>query len=374
MRTAVITGASGFIGSRLAHQLLLEGWRVHALGRSKGDARYGDRVESALDDITGRQVDRRLLPGLRCHEFDICDSNINLPESISEHLRGTEAVLFHVAGDTRFNPADPEAQRRVNISGTLNVARSLRNFLASFVHVSTAYVAGDRRGLVLEGDLEKGQGFRNCYEKSKLDAEIALTGACGQMGLPLTIVRPSIITNDTATGRSSTFTHLNALVEVISRVQKHFGIGDGEAVSEVIRIPVAPDSRPNLAPVAPIVSSILEIGVSRDSPGRTFHLCHPNPQTNSEIIALVAEAFGVKDKIGTPFVSEIPERPSWTEKMMLRSLKPYLPYMNEACAFDLANTRSIIPDYDSRFPPITLDYLRKVIEFQRSQEGKDHDA
>jgi thioester reductase-like protein len=250
------------------------------------------------------------------------------------------------------------------------VVQSLRNFLASVVHVSTAYVAGDRRGLVLEGDLDKGQGFRNCYEKSKLDAEIALTNTCRETGLPLTIVRPSIVTNDTATGRSSTFTHLNALVEVISRIQKHYGIGNGEAVSEEIRIPSEPDVRPNLAPVDPIVTSLREIGISSQSAGRTFHLCHPDPQPNSEVISLVAEAFGVKDKIRLLFVSGLPEQLTWTEKMMLRSLKPYLPYMNEACTFDLTNTRSLIPDYDSRFPPITLDYLRKVIEFQRQSATK----
>ena len=58
--------------------------------------------------------------------------------------------------------------------------------------------------------------------------------------------------------------------------------------------------------------------------------------------------------------------------MLLRSLKPYLPYLNRAATFDLTNTRSIIPDYDSWFPPITQDYMLKVIEFQRhqGQEGE----
>ena len=274
MRTAIITGASGFIGSRLACQLLLGGWCVHALGRAKGGTYYEDRVKAALDDISGRPVEQHFLLGLHCHEVDICDSSPGLLKPVSEHLRGAEAVLFHVAGDTRFNPADPEAQRHVNISGSLNVVQSLRNSVASVVHVSTAYVAGNRRGLVLESDVDKGQRFRNCYEKSKLDAEIAVTNICGKIGLPLTIVRPSIITNDTATGRSSTFTHLNALVEVISRVQKHYGIGDGEVISEEIRIPIAPDSRPNLAPVDPIVDSLLEIGISTQCAGRIFHLCH----------------------------------------------------------------------------------------------------
>jgi nucleoside-diphosphate-sugar epimerase len=347
---------------------------VHALGRAKEGISYKDRVTAALDDISGRPVERSLLQGLHCHEGDICDSSLGQSKSIAEHLRGADAVLFHVAGDTRFTPANPEVQHHFNVFGSVNVVQCLRSYVGTVVHVSTAYVAGDRQGLVLEGDLDKGQGFRNSYEKSKLDAEVEVTNTCREVGLPLTIVRPAIITNDTTTGRSSTFTHFNALVEVISRVQRHYGIGDGEAVSEEIRMPFNPDLRPNLAPVDPIVTAMLEIGISGQCAGRTFHLCHPDPQSNSEVIALVAEAFGVKGKIGLPFVSELPERPTWTEKMMLRSLRPYLPYMNEACTFDLTNTRSVIPDYDLRFPPITLDYLRKVIEFQRHQERKDPSA
>lgn len=370
MRTAIVTGASGFIGSRLVHQLLMRGWSVHALGRPKSGKSYEGRVEAALDDIDGRPIERGILPELRCHEVDICDSNLGLSRPLSEVLPGTDAVLFHVAGDTRFNPPDPEAQRRVNIGGSLNVMRALQDSVASVVHVSTAYVAGDRQGLVLEGDLDEGQGFCNCYEKSKLDAEIEITNLCAESGLPLTITRPSIITNDTRTGRSSTFTHLNAIVEVISRIQKHYGISDGEVVSEEIRIPADPNSRPNLAPIDPIVDALLEVGVSPQGAGRTFHLSHPDPQPNSEVVFLAAEAFGVKDKIALSFVAALPEEPTWTERMLLRSLRPYLPYLNGAATFDLTNTRSIIPDYDSRFPPITHDYMMKVIEFQRHQ-GQD---
>jgi nucleoside-diphosphate-sugar epimerase len=284
----------------------MRGWSVNALGRATSGTSYEDRVEDALNDIDGRPIERNLLLELRCHEVGICDSDLGLSQPISEELPGADAVLFHVAGDTRFNPTDPEAQRQVNISGSLNVVRCLQDLIASVVHVSTAYVAGDRQGLVLERDLDEGQNFCNCYEKSKLDAETEVTALCGKTGLPLTIVRPSIITNDTVTGRSSTFTHLNAIVEVISRIQKHYGIGDGQVVSEEIRIPADPDSRPNLAPIDPIVDSLLEIGASAQGAGKTFHLSHPDPQPNSEVVSLAAEAFGVKDKIGLRFVTALP--------------------------------------------------------------------
>lgn len=372
MRTAIVTGASGFIGSRLVQQLRIRRFDVHTLGRSRDGTSFEFRVKAALDDIDEQPFDQHLLQDLYYHEVDICKSGLGLSRPISEHLTFDNAVLFHVAGDTSFIPVSTEAQRHVNITGTLNVVKSLQGSVASAVHVSTAYVAGNRQGQILESDLNVGQTFRNSYEKSKMDAEIAVSNLCRNIALPLTIVRPSIITNDSTTGRSSTLTHLNALVEVISRIQKHHGIGDGEVVGNEIRIPVSPDARPNLAPIDPIVESLIEIGCNTQAIGKTYHLCHPAPQSNSEIVSLVAEAFKVRNKLSLPFVSEIPNQPNWTERMLLRSLKPYLLYLNDFSEFNLTNTRSVIPDYDSRFSPITLDYLRKIIDFQRSRVRKEN--
>lgn len=339
---------------------------MYALGRFQANVAFADRVKASLDDIAGTPVERDLLANLHCLEIDIADPGLGLSRPITEVIPASNAILFHVAGDTRFNPANPESQRQINIDGSLNVMHTLRGSIDYAVHVSTAYVAGDRKGLVLESELDQGQTFRNCYEQSKLDAEIGIADLCGEIDLPLCVVRPSIIINDTATGRSSTFTHLNALVEVINRIQQHYQLGDGEAISEKIRIPIAPDARPNLAPIDSIVDAMLEIGLRSPAAGRTYHLCHPCPQSNAEIVSLLAQAFGVHHLIRMSFVSALPENPTWTEKMMIRSLKPYLPYLNESCVFDLTNTRSVIPDYDSRFPALILEYIQRVIEFQRS--------
>ena len=370
MKAAIVTGASGFIGSRLVIDLLQNGWHVHALGRGRKNTPWNQRLIGALTDISGIAVDPNLLSFLHCHEVDLMQPGLGtttrLP--VRDYSR-SNVVLFHVAGDTRFNPSDPEVQRQINVEASLNVLRYFSGSIAQAVHVSTAYVAGDRQGRVLESELDAGQAFRNPYEQSKFEAEQAVTQWCIEAGLPLAIVRPSIITNDTKTGRSSTLTHLNAMVEVISRIQEHFGIHDGQVVSERIRILVNPDCRPNMAPVDPIVTSLVEIGINPLAAGKTYHLCHPKPQTNAEVVSLVAEAIGVTGKITVSFTTEFQEPITWTERMVARSFKLYSPYMNEYCDFDLTNTRSLIPDYDSRFPAITLEYLGKVIDFWRSRGG-----
>jgi len=367
-RTAIVTGANGFIGSYLARVLLGRGWTVHALGRGKSGVAWQERVWAALKTASPTNE----LPdstSLHCHEADLSQPDLGLLKSPT--LPGeAKAVLVHLAGDTRFVPADPAAQRKANVEGALNVVRALRSSVARVVHVSTAYVAGDRSGTILEREGDVGQGFHNNYEKTKLEAEIAVRSFCGELLLPLAIVRPSIIVNDTVSGRSSAFTHLNVLVEVANRIQEFYGIKDGQVVNHEIRFPVNPSARPNIAAVDPIAEALAGIVESPGSVGETFHLCHPAPQSNAEVFGLVMEAFGINEKISLNFVQQLHGPLTRTEEMIVRAFRVYLPYLNYGGVFDLSNTRQLIPGYDRLFQPASVAYLRKVIAFERAERRR----
>lgn len=358
--TAVITGANGFIGSHVTTQLLARGESVYALGRAKGAQCWGDRVKASLADIGATPP---VAGQLFCHQIDISDPNLEF--DFPSEAPGSQATLFHLAGDTRFVPPDPAAQRRTNIDSALNLIQRLKGRIAKVVHVSTAYVAGNRAQRIRENELEAGQGFHNAYEESKFDAEIAVTKLCAAEQIPLVIVRPSIIINDRRTGRASTFTHLNVLIDVLCRVQRHYGISDGEVVNSTLRLLGDPEARPNLAPVDSIVPPLIQIAQSPAAVGRVFHLSHPAPQSNFEIVNLISNAFKVSGKISLEFVKNVPRPTTFTEQILLRSLKVYAPYMNSRCEFDLANSRSIVPDYDSYFTQLDQAYIQKVIGFQR---------
>jgi hypothetical protein len=173
------------------------------------------------------------------------------------------------------------------------------------------------------------------------------------------------------TGSSSAFTHLNVLVEVANRIQEYYGIGDGEVVNREIRVPVNPAARPNTAPVDPIAAALALIMESPAAAGKTLHLCHPAPQANTDVFDMVMAAFGINGKINLNYVSQLPPPLTRTEEMIARAFHVYLPYLNHSATFDLANTRVIIPDYDRMFPAVTVDYLHKVIAFERATRKRD---
>ena len=361
MKEIIVTGANGFIGARVVERLVQAGWRVHALGRSSSTCAWPSRMEAALADIRGKPADPEILQGLQCHEAVIIRADAGLDDTTRRRLANLGAVCLHLAGDTRFLPADVEAQRRINVDAPAQLVRTLGSGLSYFVHVSTAYVAGNRAGVLREDEADVGQGFRNHYERSKLAGELAVREACHAAALPLAIARPSIVVNDVETGRSSALTHLNALIDLLERVRHNLGLNYGEVAGPEIRVPIDPEARPNLCPVNQIVETLVRLVESPSAAGRVYHACHPSPQNMREVTDVFRHAWNVQEKLKVSFQENFDSPPRYTEKMILRSFRPYFPYLNDRSVFDLSHVTSLIPEYPTWFGPMDPAYVRKVM-------------
>jgi nucleoside-diphosphate-sugar epimerase len=115
--SALVTGATGLLGSHLVERLLAEGWRVRALVRSPGSARWlAERgVELREGDVLGR-------------------------ESVARAAAGCEAV-FHAAAAIMAR-GGWEAYRRANVEGTRNAVEAAVGVGARLLHVSSVAVYG----------------------------------------------------------------------------------------------------------------------------------------------------------------------------------------------------------------------------------------
>ncbi|RDS79431.1 NAD-dependent epimerase/dehydratase family protein [Dyella monticola] len=91
---ALVTGATGFVGSAVARRLLRDGHAVRVLARAGSD--------------------RRNLQGL---DVEVVEGDLTRPASLLPACDGCE-VLFHVAADYRLWAPDPAVLYQANVEGT----------------------------------------------------------------------------------------------------------------------------------------------------------------------------------------------------------------------------------------------------------------
>jgi dihydroflavonol-4-reductase len=152
--TALVTGASGFLGRHLVRALLEAGRPVHALCR-----------------------DASALAGLRHPDLRILSGDVRDPASYIPGLAAGTSV-FHLAAVRNHPRSRVRDMEEINVLATAELARrSLAAGVGRFVQVSTVLAEGPAPGAYAES---KARGDR---EVLRLAAE----------GLPAAIVRPAIV-------------------------------------------------------------------------------------------------------------------------------------------------------------------------------------
>lgn len=167
-RTVLITGVTGFIGEALTARILrdLPGTRIVALVRAKGPYRGADRMARTLRKPAFGGLD----PALAMERMNVIEGDLQSMPAIPQHVD----TVVHCAGEVSFDPTIAEAFE-ANVHGTLRLLDRVRELAATgqdvhYVHISTAYVSGRRRGEVAESPV-----LHNVDWRTEADAAARLT-------------------------------------------------------------------------------------------------------------------------------------------------------------------------------------------------------
>ena len=163
----LITGATGYLGTKLTQLLADRGESVRLLIRTDSKINEFDR------------------PGISIVKGDILDK-----ESLKKAMDGISKV-YHMAAYARLWARDPLTYHKINVEGTGNVLdAALQAGILKMVHTSTAGVVGPSGQQPMNEDLPRVADFFNSYEKTKWEAE-NLSMEYARKGLQVTIVNPS---------------------------------------------------------------------------------------------------------------------------------------------------------------------------------------
>ncbi|MBN2116821.1 MAG: NAD-dependent epimerase/dehydratase family protein [Anaerolineales bacterium] len=170
MKTAFVTGGTGFIGSRLIALLVARGVEVRALARSQAGLEKVKTLGAApvQGDVIG-------------------------PKSMKEALRGCD-VVFHVASMYEVGLRYKAQMEKVNVDGVRNVIETaLEAGVPKIVFTGTVGVFGDTRGRTVDETYEYKGNFSTVYERTKWIAHYQVVQPFIRQGAPIIIVMPSAV-------------------------------------------------------------------------------------------------------------------------------------------------------------------------------------
>ena len=165
----LITGATGYIGNKLALEAVARGYVVHILVR----------------DPQSKYIPSK--PGITVYKGDVTNK-----ESVFEAMKGC-AYVMHAAGITSLQEKDNSVFYKINVEGTRNMLdAALALGVKKFVFTSTGGVLGPSGKYPMTENDPRIIAFENDYEISKHWAEELVKEYCRRGLFAVTVAAPRV--------------------------------------------------------------------------------------------------------------------------------------------------------------------------------------
>ena len=244
----LITGATGFIGSRMAQRLHEQGKQVRLLGqlRNKVERNRATTLEAL---------------GLSVGEVDVTE------EDLASHLEGVDLVIHLAAAQHEANQPESYFQK-VNVEGTRRLLEaSIVAKVRRFVYGSTIGVYGE----ALDGEIDENSRVApdNHYGRSKFAAEQLVRSHSGRIEVVIARISETYGPGD------------YRLLKLFSGIRKgvFFLIGSGENLHQLVF-------------VDDLADGLHELGTSSETVGQTVVLAGDEVLSTKDMCRHIAAAVG----------------------------------------------------------------------------------
>ncbi|MBA8736612.1 NAD-dependent 4,6-dehydratase LegB [Chromobacterium violaceum] len=205
MKTVLVTGADGFIGSHLTEMLVKQGYKVKALSQYNSFNYWG-----WLEDVD-------CLP-----EIEVLNGDVRDPHYCKHITKGIDTV-YHLAAliAIPYSYVAPDSYVDTNVKGTLNICQAaLDNGVSRVIHTSTSEVYGTAQYVPI--DEKHPLQPQSPYSASKIGADAMAMSFYNAFDLPLTIARPF----NTYGPRQSARAVIPTIISQIANGKKQIKLGD----------------------------------------------------------------------------------------------------------------------------------------------------
>ena len=277
IKTVLLTGATGFLGSHLLRALLDSG-AVKVLCTMRDGSR--ERLMETLSWYFGSGWAAGLGRQVEVLQADICKPGLGLSPLEYQALSGKISGIWNCAADVRHYAADSTMLLRANLDGTRELIKLARAANAPLYHMSTTSVSGSRledsgaAAVFTEEDFHIGQNWQqNLYVRSKFLAEQEVFRAV-QDGLTARVFRLGRLVGRAQDGTFQKNPQTNAFYLTL------------RGIHALGAIPASMAAAPTeLTPVDWCAEAAVAL---RNSPLTVYHLQGPTPPTAEECARTVA--------------------------------------------------------------------------------------
>jgi nucleoside-diphosphate-sugar epimerase len=245
----LVTGATGFIGSFIAEELIKRGEGVRVLVRKTSNTKF-----------------------LRDLGVELCYGDLSDAASVSTALKGVDKVFHSAALVGDWVPR--EEAYKINVEGTrflLNASSDEK--IKRFVYVSSLAVLGmrDHHKTPSNPPSEK---TGDVYADTKIDAENMVTEFGRKNDLPFTVIRPGFVfgpRDDKVIPR---------MVDFLKK-GKYMFIGSGR-------------NKVNMIYVENLAGAVIEASYSDKTLGQVYNITNDSGMTMMDIVYMVSDLWGYK--------------------------------------------------------------------------------
>ncbi|MEE8360204.1 MAG: NAD-dependent epimerase/dehydratase family protein [Candidatus Omnitrophota bacterium] len=245
----LVTGATGFIGSFIAEELVKRGQRVKALVRRTSNTKF-----------------------LRSLGVELCYGDLSDAVSISSAVKGVDMV-FHsaaIVGDW----VSREEACKVNVEGTrflLNA--SMDEKIKRFVYISSLAVLGMKDHHKTPSD-PPAPKTGDIYTDTKIDAENLVTEFAKKHNFPFTVMRPGFVFGP----RDDKV--IPKMVDFLKK-GKYMFVGSGR-------------NKVNMIYVENLASAIIDAANSNKTLNQVYNITNESEMTMMDVVNMVADLWGCK--------------------------------------------------------------------------------